>query len=310
MNRNWKEALKKKQVLIADGAWGTELTRVGLPTGVTPEQWNLENAASVQAVAAAYVEAGADIVLTNTFGGNAFKLAKAGLGDHVEEINRLGVELSRKAAGDRALVFASIGPTGEFLEPLGETTEVEMIEAFAQQATACADGGADAFVIETMTDLGEAKAALAAVRQATSLPVVVSMTFDKNANGYATMMGVSPAQAAKALDEAGADLIGTNCGSGIEDMVKIIEEMRSATDKSLWAKPNAGMPELVGGKTVFRDPPESMVRYLPLIVEAGAHVLGGCCGTTPDHVRLFAMERNNVVCGCLGYLQSMVAMKA
>ena len=290
-----ERALREKKLLVADGAWGTELNNRGLPTGVAPELWNLENPDAVRSVAAAYVEAGADIVITNTFGGNGFKLAKADLANHAEEVNRRGVELSREAAGDKALVLASLGPTGEFLEPLGETTEEEMIEIFAHQARACAAGNPDGFVVETMTDLGEAKAALAGALQASDLPVIVSMTFDKGATGYATMMGVTPTQAATELDAAGATMIGTNCGAGIVNAIEIVALLREGTAKPIWAKPNAGLPELVNGETVFRQTPEETVAYFPLLVEAGAHIVGGCCGTTPTHIAKLDEARDNLV---------------
>jgi len=292
---NWKDRLRERKLLISDGAWGTTLAARGLAVGDAPEHWNLERPDEVRAVAAAYVEAGADIVLTNTFGGSRFKLAPAGLEGEVARINRRGAELSREAAGDRALVFASIGPTGLFLAPLGTISEQEMIDGFAEQVTALVEGGADGIVIETMTDLGEAKAALRAAKENADLPVVVSMTFDKGQRGFATMMGVRPEQAAVELDAAGADVVGTNCGAGIEAIVEVVRLLRPATRRPIWAKPNAGLPELVAGRTVFRETPEHMVSFLPALAEAGAQHIGGCCGTTPDHIRLFAAERRRLV---------------
>ena len=298
----WKARLYEKKILIADGAWGTELFRRGLQSGDAPEKWNLDNQDAVEAVASAYVAAGADIILTNTFGGSSFKLSKVGLGEKAAEVNRLGVKLSMKAAKGKALVFASIGPTGEFMEPIGTVTSGQMTECFALQVASFVEAGVDGIVIETMTDLNEAKTALRAVKEHSSLPVVISMTFDKVASGFATMMGVKPDQAAQELERAGADIVGANCGAGIQDMIEVIKLMHEATKLPLWAKPNAGLPELVDGKTVFRQTPEEMVKYLPALVEAGAVIVGGCCGTTSNHIKLLAQEAPNIVNAAYAYL--------
>lgn len=273
---------------VADGAWGTELAKRGLSIGEVPETWNLSRSEDIASIARSYVEAGADIILTNTFGGSRLKLAKAGLADQVGVLNRTGAELSKQAAGDGVLVLASIGPTGEFMQPLGLVSQQQMVDCFAEQVQALAEGGADGFVIETMSDLGEATAALRAVRENSELPAVVSMTFEQGPAGYATIMGVKPPQAAAALTEAGADVVGANCGSGIDVMIGVIREMARATSLPLWAKPNAGLPELVAGQTVFRETPEQMAAHVPALIDAGAGVVGGCCGTTPDHIRTIA----------------------
>ncbi len=291
---NWQELLQAKKVLLADGAWGTELARHGLPAGEAPEKWNIENPAAVQAVAQGYVDAGADIILSNSFGGSRPKLEKVGLADSLDEINRKAAEISKAAAGDNAIVFASVGPTGEFMAPLGTVTEDEMVAIFAEQVKALAAGGADAIVIETMTALDEAKAALRAVKENSDLPAAVSFTFDKGPAGYATMMGVKPAQAAAEISAAGADLVGSNCGLGIAEMAGISREMKQATALPLWAKANAGLPQLVDGKTVFLETPEQMAARVADIIEAGASVIGGCCGTTPDHIRLMAAACANL----------------
>jgi 5-methyltetrahydrofolate--homocysteine methyltransferase len=289
-----KEWLEKKKVLVTDGGWGTELFKRGLNPGEVPEGWNIDRPEDVGAVAASYVMAGADIILTNTFGGSPLKLAKVGFGSRTDEINRLGAKISKEAAAGRALVFGSMGPTGEFMQPLGTATESEMVKGFAEQAKALAEGGVDGIVIETMTDLAEARAALRATREAVSLPVVVSMTFDKRRMGYATIMGVRPDQAASELERAGADIVGANCGAGIDNMIEVIQLMRQATSLPIWCKPNAGLPELIDGNIVYRETSEQMASKLPLLLEAGATIVGGCCGTTPVHIQAFIIERNKL----------------
>jgi len=291
----WKTWLEKKRVLVADGGWGTELQKRGLPPGEPPEAWNISRPEDVRAVALSYVEAGAEIILTNTFGGSPLKLAKVNLKGQVTEINRKGAEISKRAAGGRALVFASIGPSGEFMAPLGTFSEEEMIKGFAEQARALAEGRADGIVVETMMDLAEAKAALHAARESTSLPVAVTMTFNQGPKGFATMMGTRPEQAAAELEKSGADIIGANCGAGIDQMIELMKLLRSATALPLWCKPNAGLPELIDGKTVYRETPEMMASKLKALVQAGANIIGGCCGTTPAHIRAFVRERNLLV---------------
>jgi len=286
----WRARIEERKVLVSDGAWGTELSRLGLPAGDPPEKWNLERPDQVRTVPEAYVAAGSDIILTNTFGGSRLKLAKVGLDEQLVEINRTGAQISKQAAGDRALVFASVGPTGEFVVPLGTISEEEMVACFAEQIKALAEGGADGIVVETMADLGEAKAALRAAKDNTDLPVVVSLAYDKGPAGFATMMGVKPDQAAAEIEAAGADMVGSNCGTGIQDMTEVVRLMRPATSLAIWAKANAGLPELVAGKTVFKETPEQMAQQLPAIVQAGASIVGGCCGTTPDHIRLLVAE--------------------
>jgi 5-methyltetrahydrofolate--homocysteine methyltransferase len=188
------------------------------------------------------------------------------------------------------------------MAPLGTVSEEEMVAQFARQARALATAGADGVVIETMTDLGEAKAALRAVKEATGLPVVVSMTYDSGPGGFATMMGVRPDQAARELQSAGADIVGANCGSGIAEMVEVARLVHGATSLPVWCKPNAGLPELVDGKTVFRQSPEEMVRHLPVLIEAGASIVGGCCGTTPEHIRLLVTECANIVAAARAHI--------
>ena len=293
----WKDRLEKKRILIADGGWGTELIKHGLRPGEVPEAWNIDRPEAVRSVAASYVEAGADIILTNTFGGNPLKLAKAGEERRSAEMNRLGAEISREAARGSALVFGSIGPTGELVKPLGKVSETEMEESFSEQATALTSGGVDGIVIETMMDLAEAKAALRAAKKGGPLPVVVSMTFNKHRSGYATLMGVRPEQAALELEKAGADVVGANCGAGIDELIEIAHLMRKATLLPIWCKPNAGLPEMVAGGTVYRETPERMASKFKAMAEAGANIIGGCCGTTPAHIRALVLERDRLTGG-------------
>jgi len=287
---DFAKLLREKRVLVSDGAWGTELAARGMGPGEVPELWNAAHPAEVRAVAESYLAAGSDIVLTNTFGGTSVKLARSGLAGRVGELNLAGAELSAQAAAGRALVFASVGPCGELLDPYGELAPDKARCAFAEQVRWLAEGGADGIVIETMADLGESKIALAAAKESCRLPVVVSMTFEKGPGGLATMMGVRPEQAARKLTDAGADLIGANCGAGIEQMVEVTRELRAATRLPLWIKPNAGKPELADGRTVYRETPAEFAARTAELVAAGAAVVGGCCGTTPEHIRLMAGE--------------------
>jgi methionine synthase I (cobalamin-dependent) len=236
----------------------------------------------VEEVARAYVDAGSQMVLTNTFGANRFVLARHGLAEKAAEINRAGVDISLRAAGDRANVFASIGPTGVMLM-MGEVSEDALKAAFAEQANAMAQAGAHGIVIETMSDPIEASLAVAAARE-TGLPVVACMTFDSGAKKDRTMMGTTPEQAAERLTAAGADVIGSNCGHGIADMVDVCRRLRASTDRPIWIKANAGLPENVDGKTVYKQTPAEFAGYVPELVDAGAAFLGGCCGTTPEFI--------------------------
>lgn len=278
------QALLARRPVITDGAWGTQLQARGLAVGEFPDGWNLTHPDKVAEVAAAYVAAGSAIILTNTFGANRLRLAENNLADQVAAINRAGVEISKHAAGARAKVFASIGPTGKLLMA-GETSEEELKEVFAEQANALAGAGADGIVVETMADLTEARLAVAAAK-ATGLPVVGCMVFDSGKDKDRTLMGVTPEQAAQGLAEAGADVIGANCGQGIAGFVAICRRLRAATDRPIWIKANAGLPEMVEGRTVYRTTPETFASYAPALSEAGASFLGGCCGTSPAFIEV------------------------
>ncbi len=276
------EELTSKGVVLTDGAWGTELQARGLKIGSLPDTWNVTHPERVEEVPRAYAEAGSQVVLTNTFQANRLTLASYPDAPGVAEINRAGVEISKRAAAGRARVFASMGPSGKFLN-MKNVTEEELSDAFAEQAQALASAGPDAIVIETMMDLTEIKLALAAAK-ATGLPVVACMVYDAGKNKDRTMMGVSPEKAAKELTDAGADVIGANCGIGIEAYVPICAALASATDLPLWIKANAGLPEMKGSEVVYRTTPEEFAGHLKPLLDAGASFVGGCCGTNPSFI--------------------------
>jgi 5-methyltetrahydrofolate--homocysteine methyltransferase len=274
--------------VLTDGAWGTQLQARGLAVGEMPDLWNLTHPDKIAEVARAYVEAGSQVILTNTFGANRVRLAESGGAEGVKEINEAGARISRQAAAGRALTFASMGPTGKMLMS-GEVTEAELQAAFAEQAEALARGGADGLVVETMTDLAEARIAIGAAK-ATGLPVVATMVFDSGKDKDRTMMGTTPEQAAAGLIEAGADVIGANCGQGIAGFVKICERMKSvAGAHPVWIKANAGLPEMRDGQAFYSTTAPQFAGYIPALIKAGAGFVGGCCGTTPEFIREAAL---------------------
>ncbi len=272
--------------VLTDGAWGTELHKLGLNIGDMPDSWNLTHPERVEQVARSYVEAGSRIILTNTFRANRIALESSGLAAKVAELNRAGVEISRKAAGDRAYVFASIGPSGKFLMA-GEISKDELRVAFAEQAKALAVAGANGLVIETMSDLAEAHVALEAAKE-TRLPVVVCMVFDTGKNKDHTLTGVTPEQAAQELTARGADVVGANCGQGIESFVGVCRRLKLATKQPVWIKPNAGLPELSGDQVVYNITPEAFAGHASALLEVRANFIGGCCGTDPRFIRALA----------------------
>jgi 5-methyltetrahydrofolate--homocysteine methyltransferase len=279
------DRLTKGETLVSDGAWGTLLQSMGLQPGESPESWNLTHPDKVRSVAQQYVEAGSDIVLTNSFGGSRFKLERYGLSDKTADINRAAAALSREAAGDRH-VLGSIGPTGKMLI-MGEVTETEWIEAFGLQARALTEGGAEGVCIETMSALDEALCAIQGVHETTDCIIACTFTFERTQQGeYRTLMGVSPAEMAEAVLKAGADIIGTNCGNGMQRMVDIVHELRAVDGRvPVLVHANAGMPVLKEGKTVFPESPDETASWVAALRDAGANIIGGCCGTTPAHIR-------------------------
>jgi methionine synthase I (cobalamin-dependent) len=273
--------------VVTDGAWGTQLQMRGLGPGDCPDAWNLTHPDQVRDVARTYAASGSRVILTNTFRSNRIALAGHGLADRVGEINAAGVRLSREGAGAGVAVFASVGPSGKMLLS-GEVTEADLDEAFREQCTALAAAGPDAIVAETMGDLEEAVIAVRAAK-ATGLPVVASMVFDSGKDHDRTMMGSTPEQAAAALEEAGADVIGANCGLGIEGYVRVAARLRAATSLPVWIKANAGLPDMVDGRIIYTTTPEEFARHADAL--GAIEFVGGCCGTTPDFIRALAAHR-------------------
>jgi len=279
------EDLKEKGILFSDGAWGTMMQEKGLQPGECPDEWSLSHPDEIYAIAKAYIDAGSDMVETNSFGASSFKLEHFGLGDKAFEINKAAAELSRRAAGADKHVIASIGPTGKLLL-MEDVTEEELYNSFKEQAMGLEAGGADACCIETFSALDEATIAIKAVKENTNLEVICTFTFEETVNGdYRTMMGVSPEQMVEEIVGAGADIVGTNCGNGMEKMAAIVKAMRSYNaEVPILVHGNAGMPQNVAGKVVFPETPEEMAKNVLDVISAGANIVGGCCGTTPEHI--------------------------
>lgn len=284
----------KEQNLVCDGAMGTSLQQEGLGVGEVPEQWNITHPDVVRSVHKGYLDAGADIIITNTFGANRLKLKRAGLQERIEEFNRAGAKLAREVTGNRAYVLGDIGPTGEFMEPIGDISYDEFYEVFKEQAQVLKSCGVDGIMIETFTDLGELKAAVLASQDTGGVPVIANMTFQPTQKGYRTIMGISVEQAVEEMINLRCRIIGSNCGCGMAQMVDIMALMRKHLDELggadifLMAQPNAGMPKLEGERTVFQETPADFARLIPKLIAARVNIVGGCCGTNPDHIREIA----------------------
>jgi methionine synthase I (cobalamin-dependent) len=274
--------------MISDGAWGTQLQARGLASGTTPDTWNLTHAEQVESVARAYVEAGSQVILTNTFRANAVAMHSSTEAE-LDAINRAGVAISKRAAGNQALVFASIGPTGKILMS-GEVGGEQVTAAFAAQAQSLAGAGADALLIETMSDIEEARLAVEAARR-TGLPVLASFAFDSGKNKDRTMMGATPEAVAAAMVEAGADAVGANCGVGVELSVPICKRLCAACDLPVWIKPNAGLPTIEGTAIHYATSADYFASHYAALAEAGASFVGSCCGSTPDFIRALVAAR-------------------
>lgn len=283
------DRLKSNEILVSDGAWGTVLHEKGLAVGECPELWNRDHPDVIVEIAESYIDAGSDLIETNSFGASPAKLAHYGLKSRAFELNKKSAELSRKAAGPDHFVLGSVGPTGRVLM-MGEISENEVMDGFRIQAKALEQGGVDAIMIETMNDLEEAKLAVQAAKEETDCEVFCTMTFNKSKKGtFHSMMGVIPVDMLKVLPAAGAELIGTNCGNGMKDMVGIVKQIRQAdANIPILVHANAGLPVYRDGQTVFPETPEEMAARVPDIIKAGANIIGGCCGTTPEHIRAIA----------------------
>jgi 5-methyltetrahydrofolate--homocysteine methyltransferase len=282
------ERIRRGDLLISDGATGTFLQQHGLEPGGCPEEFNASHPEVVREMARLYFEAGSDMTLTNSFGGSVFMQKKYGHGERVAEFNRLAAEHARSQAPDGRFVVGSVGPTGEFLEPLGPVSESAMYDAFVEQVMALEAGGADGVVIETMTAAEEATLAVRAARENTELVVMATMVFDKGPRGFFTMMGVTPERAVHSMQEAGAHVVGSNCGNGIDNMVDIARRMRAETDGFLLIHSNAGIPAMRGGQIIYPETPEYMAERFRELADLGVNIVGGCCGTGPEHIRALA----------------------
>jgi 5-methyltetrahydrofolate--homocysteine methyltransferase len=278
------------RVLLGDGAMGTQLQAAGLAPGTCGEMWNLEHPDRVLAIQRAYVDAGSDCLITNTFGGCSIALQRHGLAKQARRINLAGARIAREAFGSRAgFVLGDIGPFGGFLEPLGDVSEASVRDAFSEQAEALVEGGVDAIIIETQVALEELRLAIEVSRLAGAACIIASIAYDATAAGddLRTMMGVSPEQAAKFAREAGAHVIALNCGKGI-DMIRAarcIRRYRAVCDLPTMAQPNGGSPIIENGKTVYRQTPHQMAAQLPQLLETGVNIVGACCGSTPAHIK-------------------------
>lgn len=272
---------------VADGAWSTQLRARGLPQDIIPEIASVSHGHLVAALAKEYAQAGAEVLTTNTFAANALVFERRDVRVSVADVNRAAATIARNIAHDQLIVAGVIGPSGR-IAAVGEVPEDRLRQAFADQAVALAAGGVDWIVLETFTELAEALLALSAVKAATNLPVIASMSYDSGPQRARTHMGITAEQAAAALDEAGADAIGCNCGAGIATVLPTVVALRSNTRKPIWVKPNAGLPDLEDGKAVYHITPDEFGGHIPAILDAGANIVGGCCGVGPEHIKRVA----------------------
>ncbi len=284
MPRDLFQLIESNPFVIGDGAMGTMLQQMGLTSGGAPELWNVERPDIIRQIYQSYVDAGSQIIETNTFGGTRYRLKLHDLQDRVYELNKAGAALAREVAGEEVFVAGSMGPTGELLQPMGELTYEAAIEAFAEQASGLADGGVDFFLIETMSDLNEVKAAVEGCQQVSDLPIATTMTFDTN---YHTMMGVSPAQAVQELAAMGVKIIGANCGNGPDEIRRVIREMLAVRPAGvyIYAQSNAGLPHYEHGHIHYDGTPDIMAELALELAGLGVDIIGACCGSTPDHIK-------------------------
>ena len=286
--KKFVDRLKAGEILIADGATATNYQQMGMAIGVAPEEWIFDQPEKVLGLHRAFIEAGSDIILTNTFGATSLRLRETRYADRAPDVNHAAVALAREAASTSpgVLVAGSMGPTGMLMEPLGELTSAAAADAYAEQAAALTTGGADLLLLETFFALDEALAAIEGVRRSSALPLVVSFSFDR---GTRTMMGLSPTQVIESIGPLDVAAIGANCGRSLEDMEHVVHEFATLNAGiPLWIKPNAGLPRMVGDIARYDVGPSQMAEFAARFIEAGAQVVGGCCGTSPEHVRAIA----------------------
>ncbi|MEO0081628.1 MAG: homocysteine S-methyltransferase family protein [candidate division WOR-3 bacterium] len=296
--RPLRERIAAGETILADGALGSLLIERGLQPGQAPEEFCLTQPGLLKEIVRLYQDAGAEVFQANTFGASPLKLTRHGLADRAAEINRQAVAIVREVVRGNGYVWASVGPSGQLLKPYGDTEPGTVLENYTVQARALAEAKPDLIAVETMTDLAEAVLAVRAVRQANpDMLLVATMTFERSKRGFFTIMGNSIPQTAQSLVEAGADLVGSNCGNGIEKMVEIAREFRRVTDRPLVIRPNAGLPDITEGQPVYPETPEFMATCVPELLETKLGILGGCCGTTPAHIREFRHVLDARRCG-------------
>jgi len=297
MNRFFN-LMQQKKLVLADGAMGTELIKRGLKPGEPPESWNVKHPEVVLGIQRKYVEAGAEIILTNTFGGNRLKLRRAGMETKWREFNLTGVKITQEAARNKVLVAGDMGPTGEFLYPYGDYQPEDILQVYAEQVQILVEEGVDLIVIQTMSDLRELQTAVQACRQYSSIPVAACVSFSRRGSEFRTFMGATIPQVVNLIKDTGTAVLGTNCGDVTpQEMSLVIGEMTRLTSCPLIAKPNAGLPLIKEGETIYPLSPEEFSRAVQEIVEAGAKIIGGCCGTSPEHIRVLRthLEKKNLV---------------
>lgn len=277
--------LERKKILVSDGAWGTELLKKGFQSGSCPELWNLEKPDEIYSIAKTYIDAGSDIISTNSFGASKIKLEHFGLSDSTYQINKKAAEISKSAANEK-LVMGSVGPSGKFLMS-GEITVDDLHQSFSEQLKGLLDGGVDAILFETFYDLDELNVGIETIRELSNIPIICSLTFNKNSEGeFYTLMGNSILEVYSFLIDKGVDLVGVNCGNGYFDSIEIVKQIKEYFSESkILVQPNAGLPEIISGQLVYSETPEKIIPAIKIFLEMGVSIIGGCCGTTNEHIK-------------------------
>jgi 5-methyltetrahydrofolate--homocysteine methyltransferase len=295
--KNIMQRLKDGEILIADGAMGTMLMERGLNPGEPPESYNLTHPEVLEEIAELYVDAGADIIQTNTFGASPLKLSLYSMEDKTDQINRAAIRAVKKAIGEQSYISASCGPCGRLLKPYGDVEQDDVYNSFVEQMHIISDEGIDIICVETMTDLNEALIALKAAKTAApSIPVIVTMTFDLTPKGFYTIMGTDITAAVTHLEQGGADIIGSNCGNGIDNMILIAAEFKQKSKLPIIIQSNAGIPEVKDNRVMYPETPRFMAERVKKLVTLGVSIIGGCCGTTPEHIRAIKKTLDSMRC--------------